>query len=68
MTQITVDFPKNFKKALGDGQLRRNLRAAMDTLGQRRRNLFSDPEAFEQLRARGDAIRQRALNKLSELL
>lgn len=27
-----VDFPKNFTKALNDGQLRRNLRAAMDTL------------------------------------
>jgi L-lactate dehydrogenase complex protein LldF len=37
-------------------------------LGLRRRTLFSDPEAFEQLRARGDAIRQRALNKLPELL
>ena len=68
MTETVVDFPQNFKKALNDGQLRRNLRAAMDTLGQRRRNLFSDREAFEQLRTRGDAIRQRALRKLPELL
>ncbi|MDS4019728.1 MAG: LUD domain-containing protein, partial [Candidatus Competibacter sp.] len=68
MTETTIDFPRNFKKALGDGQLRHNLRAAMDTLGLRRRTLFSDPEAFEQLRARGDAIRRRALNKLPELL
>ena len=68
MTEIAVDFPKNFKKALDDGQLRRNLRAAMDTLGLRRRNLFSDVEAFERLRARGDAIRQRALRQLPELL
>jgi hypothetical protein len=57
---VIVDFPKNFAKALGDGQLRRNLRAAMDTLGMRRRTLFSDPVAFEQQRSRGDAIRQRA--------
>ena len=68
MTETMVDFPQNFKKALNDGQLRRNLRAAMDTLGQRRRNLFSDREAFEQLRMRGDAIRQRALSKLPQLL
>lgn len=68
MTETMVDFPQNFKKALNDGQLRRNLRAAMDTLGQRRRTLFADPEAFEQLRARGDAIRRRALNQLPELL
>lgn len=68
MTETVVDFPGNFKKALNDGQLRRNLRAAMDTLGQRRRNLFSDRDAFEQLRTRGDAIRQRALSKLPQLL
>ncbi|MFZ1828516.1 MAG: LutB/LldF family L-lactate oxidation iron-sulfur protein [Candidatus Competibacteraceae bacterium] len=65
---VVVDFPRNFTKALNDGQLRRNLRTAMDTLGLRRRTLFSDPVAFEQLRARGDAIRQRALRKLPELL
>jgi len=68
MTEIAVDFPKNFKKALGDGQLRRNLRAAMDTLGLRRRTLFSDLAVFEKLRERGDAIRQRALRQLPELL
>ncbi len=68
MTEIAVDFPKNFKRALGDGQLRRNLRAAMDTLGMRRRTLFSDLAVFEKLRERGDAIRQRALRQLPELL
>ena len=57
---VVVDFPRNFAKALKDGQLRRNLRAAMDTLGMRRRTLFSDPADFEQMRSRGDAIRQRA--------
>ena len=68
MTETVVDFPKNFKKALGDGQLRHNLRAAMDTLGMRRRTLFSDLDVFEKLRERGDAIRQRALRQLPELL
>ena len=68
MTEAVVDFPKNFKKALGDGQLRHNLRAAMDTLGMRRRTLFSDLDVFEKLRERGDAIRQRALRQLPELL
>jgi len=65
---VVVDFPKNFTKALNDRQLRRNLRSAMDTLGMRRRPLFSDPVAFERLRAHGDAIRQRALRQLPELL
>ena len=55
-----VNFPKNFSKALNDPQLRRNLRTAMDTLGMRRRTLFSDLAAFEQLRTQGDEIRQRA--------
>ena len=63
-----VDFPKNFTKALNDPQLRHNLRSAMDTLGMRRRTLFSDPVSFEQLRATGDEIRQRALRQLPELL
>ncbi len=40
----------------------------MDTLGLRRRTLFSDSVAFEQLRAHGDAIRQRALQQLPQLL
>ncbi len=68
MTPTVVDFPSNFKKALGDGQLRRNLRTAMDTMSQRRRNLFADPNFLEKLRAHGDAIRQRALRQLPELL
>ena len=63
-----IDFPKNFTKALNDPQLRRNLRSAMDTLGMRRRTLFSDPAAFERLRTQGDAIRQRALRQLPKLL
>lgn len=68
MTPTVVDFPSNFKKALGDGQLRRNLRTAMDTMSQRRRNLFADPNFLEKLRAHGAAIRQRALRQLPELL
>ena len=63
-----IDFPKNFTKALNDPQLRRNLRSAMDTLGMRRRTLFFDLAAFEQLRTQGDAIRQRALRQLPKLL
>jgi L-lactate dehydrogenase complex protein LldF len=61
-------FPKNFVNALNNPQLRRNLRAAMDTLGMRRRAIFSDKDAFEALRAQGDAIRQRSLRKLPQLL
>lgn len=68
MTETVVDFPQNFKKALNDGQLRRNLRAAMDTMSARRRNLFADQAFLEKLRMRGDAIRQRALRQLPDLL
>lgn len=68
MTETVVDFPKNFQKALGDGQLRRNLRVAMDTMSARRRNLFADQAFLENLRAHGDEIRQRALRQLPDLL
>ena len=68
VSSVVVDFPKNFVNALNNPQLRRNLRAAMDTLGMRRRALFSDKDAFEALRARGDAIRQRSLRQLPHLL
>ena len=68
VSSVVVDFPKNFVNALNNPQLRRNLRAAMDTLGMRRRAIFSDKDAFEALRARGDAIRQRSLRKLPQLL
>ena len=68
VSSVVVDFPKNFVNALNNPQLRRNLRAAMDTLGMRRRAIFSDKDAFEALRAQGDAIRQRSLRQLPQLL
>ena len=67
-TEDVAIFERNVAKALGDGQLRRNLRSAMATLSQRRRNLFADAEAFEQLRTLGQSIRRRALSQLPELL
>ena len=63
-----VDFARNVAKALADGQLRQNLRAAMSALSQRRERVFPNREEFERLRAVGSAIRQRALSKLPELL
>lgn len=67
-TADVVIFERNVAKALDDGQLRRNLRSAMTTLSQRRRALFADTEAFEQLRAQGESIRRRALRQLPDLL
>jgi L-lactate dehydrogenase complex protein LldF len=67
-TEHVAIFERNVAKALGDGQLRRNLRSAMATLSQRRRTLFADAEAFEQLRTLGQSIRRRALSQLPELL
>ncbi len=63
-----VDFQQNFAKALSDQQLRRNLKTAMSSLSLKRKAVFPDKAEFEQLRAVGQAIRQRSLRKLPELL
>jgi L-lactate dehydrogenase complex protein LldF len=62
------DFKANVKKALGNRQLRSNLKFAMGSMTAKRKALFSDTAAFEALRARGNAIRRRALLQLPELL
>jgi L-lactate dehydrogenase complex protein LldF len=63
-----VDFQENVARALNDQQLRRNLRTAMSSLSLKRKAVFSDPEEFARLRNLGNAIRQRALSQLPELL
>jgi L-lactate dehydrogenase complex protein LldF len=62
------NFGANVSRDLGNAQLRKNLRAAMDTLIAKRRAVFPDPEEIERLRAAGHAIKQRALSNLPELL
>jgi L-lactate dehydrogenase complex protein LldF len=62
------DFADNIAGALGDDQLRRNLRKAMDILVDKRRAVFPDAGTLEQLRSAGNAIKRRALKKLPHLL
>ena len=62
------DFQRNVAKALDNPQLRSNLRAAMTTLAEKRRAVFSDAEETEKLRDLGASIKRRCLQKLPELL
>lgn len=64
----TFDFGKNVARALKDGQLRKNLRSAMDILVEKRRAVFADADNLEKLRAAGNAIKRRALKQLPRLL
>lgn len=62
------DFKRNIARALGDRQLRRNLRAAMDGLRVKRLAVFDDIQELAELRHQGALIRQLALNRLPQLL
>jgi L-lactate dehydrogenase complex protein LldF len=64
----TFDFKANIAKALADKQLRKNLKSAMDGLRVKRRAVFDDAEELAVLRAQGEAIKQRALSRLPDLL
>jgi L-lactate dehydrogenase complex protein LldF len=64
----TFDFKANIAKALADKQLRKNLKSAMDGLKVKRRAVFDDAEELAALRAQGEAIKQRALSRLPDLL
>jgi L-lactate dehydrogenase complex protein LldF len=66
--QTPFNFQENVVQALADTRLRGNLKFAMGTMIQKRRAVFSNPEEFERLRTLGNAIRQRALSRLPELL
>jgi len=62
------DFADRAHTALNDAKLRKNFRRAMDGLMAKRAAQFPDPAAWDELRARGAAVRARALAKLPELL
>jgi L-lactate dehydrogenase complex protein LldF len=66
--ETRFDFARNVDGALKDDQLRKNLRKAMDILVEKRRAVFPDVDNLEQLRAAGNAIKRRALQKLPRLL
>ncbi|MBF0443020.1 MAG: iron-sulfur cluster-binding protein [Oligoflexales bacterium] len=59
---------KSVKRALNDPVLRSNFRGAMDFLIQKRRAAFADPVELEELRLRGESIRQRVVENLPHLL
>jgi L-lactate dehydrogenase complex protein LldF len=62
------DFKANIAAALANGQLRKNLRSALDGLRQKRLAVFEDPQELAQLRNLGQAIKERALSRLPQLL
>ncbi|MBW8182976.1 LutB/LldF family L-lactate oxidation iron-sulfur protein [Shewanella nanhaiensis] len=68
----TFNGPENIhsqaKAALDDPQLRQNFRGAMDYLQDKRRSAFADPDEESKIRELSEAIRQRCLSKLPELL
>ncbi len=61
-------FEQRAEHALADAQLRKNFAFAMGNFIMKRKAVFSDEAETEQLRARGQAIKQRALSRLPELL
>ena len=66
--QTPFHFKQNISKALGDRQLRSNLKSAMDGLRVKRLNVFSDEDELQQLRSLCHAIKKRALSRLPQLL
>ncbi|PVZ68370.1 LutB/LldF family L-lactate oxidation iron-sulfur protein [Pelagibaculum spongiae] len=62
------DFNHQAHDALNDGQLRTNFRRAMDGLIAKRTAQFPDSDDLEARRLHAEAIRQRCLNKLPQLL
>jgi len=61
-------FEKNVDRALADAQLRKNFAFAMGNFILKRKAVFSDTEETERLRTLGNAIKQRALSRLPDLL
>jgi L-lactate dehydrogenase complex protein LldF len=66
--QTAFNFKENISKALGDRQLRANLKSAMDGLKAKRLNVFADDDELQQLRTLCNAIKKRALSRLPQLL
>lgn len=69
---MSHNTPEHFhlqaQEALGDKELRQNFRGAMDYLRGKRRDAFPDAAEEKAVRDRAEAIRQRCLSKLPELL
>jgi L-lactate dehydrogenase complex protein LldF len=63
-----LDFENNVSRALKDTQLIKNIQSAMNTLVLKRKNIFTDPDETAQLRTLGNAIKNKALSELPQLL
>ncbi len=61
-------FSVRARMALENDALRKSFRGASDFLMNKRRSVFTDDEALQRLRDRGEAIRQYSLSKLPQLL
>jgi L-lactate dehydrogenase complex protein LldF len=61
-------FETDVVRALADPQLRQNFAFAMGSFILKRKAVFSDAAETERLRTLGNAIKQRALSRLPELL
>jgi L-lactate dehydrogenase complex protein LldF len=61
-------FPRAAKRALADSQLRANLHAATETIRAKRARAVAELPDWEQLRAAGAAIKDRALLDLGDEL
>jgi Uncharacterized conserved protein containing a ferredoxin-like domain len=57
------DLKRNARQALGDSQLRGNMRSAMDSLMAKRLASMPDEYEREHLREMGNHVRARALSK-----
>jgi L-lactate dehydrogenase complex protein LldF len=61
-------FPENAREALGNAQLRRNLRKATTTIRERRAGLIEEMSDWQELRATGAAIKDDVLRNLDRYL
>ncbi|HWC86434.1 MAG TPA: LutB/LldF family L-lactate oxidation iron-sulfur protein [Solirubrobacteraceae bacterium] len=61
-------FPANARRAVGDAQLRRNIRAATTTIRERRARLVDEVPDWQALRAAGAAIKDDVLLHLDRYL
>ncbi|WP_066965918.1 LutB/LldF family L-lactate oxidation iron-sulfur protein [Microbulbifer sp. Q7] len=68
MKQQPQQFHQNSAAALADPVLRSNFRGAMDFLRNKRSGIFETDGDFDALSRRGEAIKQRCLQQLPELL
>jgi L-lactate dehydrogenase complex protein LldF len=68
MSRPQPGFPAAARIALGDEQLRANLRRATHTIRDKRARVVDEVEGWDALRAQGRAIKERAMRELDRHL